>query len=102
MPVSSHATHELEPEPSQQMEKHFRKMMKPFTTYVLDFKVDFESETKGLNAEVLEGLVSTSKWPRNEAKFLASPRPRPRINNFLHLDLGLVLARRPRPRSRSS
>ena len=47
-PVSSHATHELEPEPSQQMEKHFRKIMKPFTTYVLDFKVDFESQTKGL------------------------------------------------------
>ena len=47
-PVSSHATHELKPEPSQQMEKHFRKTMKPFTTYVLDFKVDFETETKGL------------------------------------------------------
>ena len=40
-------------------------------------------------SEVLEGLVLTSKWPRNGAKFLASPRPRPRKNIFLLLDLGL-------------
>ena len=53
MPVSSHATHELKPEPSQQMKKHFRKTMKPFTTYVLDFKVDFESQTKGLKTRWL-------------------------------------------------
>ena len=52
--------------------------------------------------EFLEGLASTSKWSRNEAKFLASSRPRPRKKLLLSLDLGLVLVLRPRPRSRSS
>ena len=55
-----------------------------------------------LKAEFLERLASTSKWPRNEEKFLASPRPRPRKNVPLNLILGLVLAKRPRSRSRSS
>ena len=47
-------------------------------------------------SEVLEGLVSTSKWPRNEAKFLASSRPRPRKNDFENLGPRLVLVKRPR------
>ena len=32
-------------------------------------------DMKLTESEGLEGLVSTSKWPRNEAKFLASSRP---------------------------
>ena len=40
--------------------------------------------------EVLEGLVSTSKWPRNEAKFLASCRPRPRKTRIHSLVLKIA------------
>ena len=40
--------------------------------------------------EVLEGLVSTSKWPRNEAKFLASSRTRPRKTRIKSLVLKMA------------
>ena len=40
--------------------------------------------------EVLEGLVSTSKWPRNVAKFLASSCPRSRKTRIKSLVLKMA------------
>ena len=53
-------------------------------------------------AEVLEGLVSTSKWPRNEAKFLASSRPRPRKTRIKSLVLKMAEKKAEIPRNSSS
>ena len=52
--------------------------------------------------EVLEGLVSTSKWPRNEAKFLASSRPRPRKTRIKSLVLKMAEKKAEIPRNSSS
>ena len=40
--------------------------------------------------EVLKGVASTSKWPRNEAKFLALSRPQPRKTRIKSLVLKLA------------
>ena len=53
-------------------------------------------------SEVLEGLVSTSKWPRNEAKFLASSRPRPRKTRIKSLVLKMAEKKAEIPRNSSS
>ena len=53
-------------------------------------------------SEVLEGLVSTSKWPRNEAKFLASSRPRPRKTRIKSLVLKMAEKKAKIPRNSSS
>ena len=58
--------------------------------------------------EVLKGLVSTSKWPRNEVKFLACPR-KARIESLaLELEIGqnseeffVLSSIRPRKREKS-
>ena len=55
-----------------------------------------------LTPEVLEGLVSTSKWPRNEAKFLASSRPRPRKTRIKSLVLKMAEEKAEIPRNSSS
>ena len=52
--------------------------------------------------EVLEGLASTSKWPRNEAKFLASSRPRPRKTRIKSLVLKMAEKKAEIPRNSSS
>ena len=52
--------------------------------------------------EVLEGLVSTSKWPRNEAKFLASSHPRPRKTRIKSLVLKMAEKKAEIPRNSSS
>ena len=50
-------------------------------------------------AEVLESVVSTSKWPRNEAKFLASSRPRPRKTGIKSLVLKMAEKKAEIPRN---
>ena len=52
--------------------------------------------------KVLEGLVSTSKWPRNGAKFLASSRPRPRKTRIKSLVLKMAEKKAEIPRNSSS
>ena len=63
--------------------------------------LDF-SKKSGLEAEVLEGLVSTSKWPRNEAKFLVSSRPRPGKTRIKSLVLKMAEKKAEIPRNSSS
>ena len=55
-----------------------------------------------LPPEVLEGRVSTSKWPRNGAKFLASSRPRPRKTRIKSLVLKMAEKKAEIPRNSSS
>ena len=52
--------------------------------------------------EVLEGLVSTSKWARNEAKFFTSSRPWPRKTRIKSLVLKMVEKKAEIPRNSSS
>ena len=73
------------------------------------FEVPLRTYLKGLypvftvvGTEVLEGLVSTSKWPRNEAKFLASSRPRPRKTRIKSLVLKMAEKKAEIPRNSSS
>merc|ERR1711973_1034054 len=53
-------------------------------------------------SEVLEGLVSTSKWPRNGAKFLALSRPRPQKTRITSLVLKMAEKKAEIPRNSSS
>ena len=52
-----------------------------------------------LPSEVLEVLVSTSNWPRNEAKFLASSCPRPRKTRIKSLVLKMAEKKAKIPRN---
>ena len=54
------------------------------------------------NSGVLEGLVSTSKWPRNGVKFLASSCPRPRKTRIKSLVLKMAEKKAEIPRNSSS
>ena len=72
------------------------------THFVAVFCVDSNALNTLLVSEILEGLVSTSKWPRNGAKFLASSRPRPRKTRIKSLVLKMAEKKAEIPRNSSS
>ena len=59
-------------------------------------------QSTGEGAEVLEGLISTSKWSRNGAKFLALSCPRPRKTRIKSLVLKMAEKKAEFPRNSSS